>query len=219
MKKCIISLIQGNYYKEIGKITIPSFVKYSKKCNADLKFFECNPENHYSDNTLVKSQLWKKTTEYEQVLFIDIDSVISNFAPNIFNLYNKDDFVVCSGGTWNRTNPWSLIQFKTHEKYNVFPDYTINTSLMLFNKSHFKVFEKPLFYENDKIENPNINQEYINICLKKYSINYKFFHNSWQRIDYHTPFNSFHAIGNPKKHNKIELCKKAIIQNNLKSFL
>lgn len=122
MNNILLTICCGEEHKKLSKITIPSFVEYAKKINID---FECITEQ--TSNRWESISLKRKTKnyieKYDRVLFVDIDSYISPFAPNIFEEHpDKDKFYI------------KKLPRKTH--------FNINSGVFISSNIHKKAFDQ-----------------------------------------------------------------------------
>lgn len=87
---CVMSVGAGKYLKQY-ELVKENIMAYAKKCHADFKFI-----NEYIDKDLKRDIYSQKLLipdylrEYEQVLFLDLDILISPDCPDIFALMPQD---------------------------------------------------------------------------------------------------------------------------------
>ncbi|MEY8761151.1 glycosyltransferase [Chryseobacterium tongliaoense] len=91
MKKAICLFIVGEKYQKIFNKNKAQFEKYAQKCGADLIILD-KPldEDFYRPLLSQKLLIPSKTMHYDIVLFLDLDIVISEKAPSLFE-YLPDD--------------------------------------------------------------------------------------------------------------------------------
>ena len=83
----------GEQYKQLSKITLPSFIDYARKINSDFECITGQTSNRWEAISL-KYKALDYLEQYDRILFVDLDSYISPFAPNIFEEHPDDKFYV-----------------------------------------------------------------------------------------------------------------------------
>ena len=83
---CVMSVGAGKYRKQY-ELVRDNLMAYAKKCHADFRFIDDyidkdKKRDIYSQKLLIPDYL----REYEQVLFLDLDIIISPDCPDIFAL-------------------------------------------------------------------------------------------------------------------------------------
>jgi hypothetical protein len=94
-KNVILTIAIGDVSQiPYANFTIPSFLNYSKKVNAD--FFAID-ENYFGlEPTYNKFKIyeWFCNSPYEKMLYVDLDIKILDNSPNIFNMFNEAALVI-----------------------------------------------------------------------------------------------------------------------------
>lgn len=92
MKKRVICLIViGKKYERFFSRTEKQFYTYADKCNADIKIFTSPLDKEKKRSILAQKLLIPSQVEqYDEGLFLDLDILISEQAPDIFSLFSPD---------------------------------------------------------------------------------------------------------------------------------
>lgn len=122
---CVMSVGAGKYRKQY-ELVRDNLMAYAKKCHADFRFIDDyidkdKKRDIYSQKLLIPDYL----REYEQVLFLDLDIIISPDCPDIFALMPENI------GLMAEVNPRSSARFR-----KIYAD----------NERHFKRDGGGLFY-------------------------------------------------------------------------
>jgi lipopolysaccharide biosynthesis glycosyltransferase len=81
----IILMAIGNKYLKLFKKNQDQFTSYAKKCNAELIIISNAPDPSYKRNVLCQKMLLPKLyKQYKWIAFFDLDILISEKAPSIF---------------------------------------------------------------------------------------------------------------------------------------
>ncbi len=86
---CVMSVGAGKYRKQY-ELVRDNLMAYAKKCHADFRFIDDyidkdKKRDIYSQKLLIPDYL----REYEQVLFLDLDIIISPDCPDILHLCRR----------------------------------------------------------------------------------------------------------------------------------
>ena len=135
MKKALCLLAIGEKYKKVLEKNISQFRAYAMKCGAELVVID-----EPLDKTMKRSLLSQKLLipsalqEYDKVVFLDLDIVISNDCPSLFELLPEDK------GLAAISSPRGTEKFNLHYKIsNV--DTVINSIDAYFTDRNFPLVE------------------------------------------------------------------------------
>ena len=186
------------------------FVEFNEPVEKDLFKFRVN----WQKAIFVFDELERKGIDYDQIFLVDSSCMIKWDAPNIFELTERK---FCG---WNDADNmrWvydSIIGYKDFfDGFELNQDKYISSGVIIFNKSHKKIFEsfKKLYYDNvnkfcelqDKIVKKGTEQTPLNYWLQINDVDikldlpkgfklthmhrYDLFHHNWQYGDDKTPF-------------------------------
>lgn len=88
-KNCVVSLFLDkteSKYAKLAEITIPTFIRYSRRIDADFHLIQHREflSAGWFETVWEKLQLRNLLEIYDRVLFVDLDCYITKFCPNIF---------------------------------------------------------------------------------------------------------------------------------------
>ncbi len=150
-RRAIVTMIYGDVYEEISKITLPKIKEYARHCKADV--IETLPWEGLKDNRS-KTKLPEILKHYQRAMFVDIDCIIQGYTADIFEVLPQTMIGA-------RRYPNSQKHLEMMDYFNVFcipgrpfyieqpgtPDI-YNCGLYLLDRSHYKLYEK---YVNKKV--------------------------------------------------------------------
>lgn len=113
MKKAIFLFIVGEKYEKMYNKNRAQFENYAIKCGADLKIID-KPldETFYRPLLSQKLLIPAEAVDYEMILFLDLDIIISDNAPSIFDYLPEDKYfgaVLDPRGTVEFNKTWKHI--------------------------------------------------------------------------------------------------------------
>ncbi len=113
MRKAICLFIVGEKYNKLYNKNKIQFERYSQKCNADIIIFN-NPLDQSFHRPLLAQKLLIPSLlkEYDIALFLDLDIIISDKAPSIFDFLPEDKYfgaVLDQRGTDEFNKTWGHI--------------------------------------------------------------------------------------------------------------
>ena len=139
----IVSINRDNYLQ----YCLPSVELYCEKYNIDLKVvttpkYNLPVTNEYNYNTFEKNQIYDFIDEYDRVLRLDSDVIVTPHCPNYFTtdpnyIYVSNEDV--GSRKQQRTNEIKLIQQSLGKIKNWKNGY-FNSGVILFSKQHKEIF-------------------------------------------------------------------------------
>lgn len=144
MKKLIVTRSDLNI-NEMTKLTHPIIKNYAKKCNADFQILSHTPEVITDDNLphFRIMRAYDLFNEYDRVMIIDSDVVITPSCPDIFKEVPKDSI----GSIYEDKGSRKLHRLKSIQHIqrcfgNVdWKEGYINTGVFLCSKEHKNIFQ------------------------------------------------------------------------------
>jgi lipopolysaccharide biosynthesis glycosyltransferase len=190
-KLAVCTLSIGDESEGFAHYSIPTFQKYASKMGADLIVFDQKKVNYTSCTTIdpvkfEKYQLYDVLENYERALYVDIDILISPFAPNIFEKVPLRQV----GGRFedvamNKENRQQII----HRVQEVLGDIGwttgyMNSGMMVVSKCHRDVFKMIYQYGicDEKYEQNNTNWYIRKAGFKIKNLGYKWNFMGFDRI-------------------------------------
>lgn len=147
----------GNTTDGVFEYSFQSWNHYAKKHNCDIFVLdqaimdvEYMKPNWYK--MYILDILNENNIEYDQVLYVDYDTIVTPNAPNIFNLTNNNFTAVRNYGDMD----WVCRSIENYSKHIFdnfkFPYYNyFNSGVMVFNKKHEPLFKNiQMFYEENR---------------------------------------------------------------------
>ncbi len=161
-KYAVVTLCMGDVYKEMGKITHPSLIKYANKIDAD---FWVIYEGIY--NTKLshweKFQLYDILDKYERVIFLDTDIIVNKTCPNLFDIVPESDigaFIESKFALYDIDVRHEDRMKKSQEALgNIgWKRYYFNTGVMILSKRHKEIFNiNSEIYQDELADQTQIN--------------------------------------------------------------
>lgn len=200
-KNCVITLgVHKSYRSYFGmrSLTAPRMKRYCKKYNLDFHIIENKVYDHPAYNKL---QLKNYIKDYDRILYLDMDVIIRNDAPNLFDIvprdllgiFNEEPLKICNCGQETIDLYYKYTQ--QHIKWN--GEY-YNTGVMLFNKQNICVLDDDL---------PCLEQLYADQGYINYQIQYK-------KVKCFDIGFAFNGLNNGVIHGKDRLMKAYFIHMN-----
>ncbi len=144
----VVTLVLGQSAEEIYSLSQQSLRFYSEKIGAD---FACIRENVFSDNHVpphyTKLKIQEYLEQYDRVLFLDCDVIVSATTPNIFELVPEDAIgVVNEGALVDRSEAIKQVQ-KALGNLESWKSGYFNSGVIVVSKLHKDLFVTPeIFY-------------------------------------------------------------------------
>ena len=180
MKRAVSTVSIGEAYNSIEKITHPSLSAYAKRLSADFVVLREQKTKypHY-----VKLEIGKLLDEYERVLFLDTDTIVSKSCPSLFEMVPEDCL-----GIYDEGKLANEVQRATHyevmrlaeEFYGISAEPLgygfYNTGVMVLSQCHKELFSVP---PRDEMFANYWDQAYLNLRIRQektkiYDIGFKF---------------------------------------------
>ena len=97
MGKFLITTVSvGQEADLIGKSSLPLIRSYAQKCKADFKILRTSNIAKVGPPFYEKLQIKNLLDDFDRVLYIDLDILISPLSPNIFGVVPEDVFAATS---------------------------------------------------------------------------------------------------------------------------
>jgi lipopolysaccharide biosynthesis glycosyltransferase len=210
MKKAVVTLTTGDKFNELATFTHPTFKKYSDQIGADFhvinkSIFKNSPIGYE------KVQASKLFDEYQRIIYLDTDILVTPNCPNLFDIVPLGWFGAFSEGNYLNRMPAihaGALQFGyDSERLRKFEKRYFNAGVMVFDRSHRFVFVAP-----SKLHNNFQDQTWLNIQL--FTQNNKFVDigphfNRMSHLDWNERYESFiwHYAGGKFDELKEDLCR------------
>lgn len=176
MKKenLILTISIGDYYKELSKHTLPSIKKYADKIGADfLNISEFNPA--YITQKWNKFYIHELLNKYKRILYLDIDLIIREDAPSLFDIVPEDKLGMFNEGRYSsRFDYLEQASEYYNEPIKKWDGKFYNSGVMVISRRHKSIFALPKGIDFVETDQPYINLRIQNDKVAMFDIDFKF---------------------------------------------
>lgn len=177
MKKenLVLTISIGDYYNEVAKLTLDSIKKYAKKVNADFLNIDKEKinsnynliDNNEEDYSLQKFQIYELLNQYKRIIYFDIDLIIREDTPNLFDLVPSTELGMMNEGKFKSN--YDLVSFSKlyGEPIKKWNGKFYNNGVMVISRIHKSLFKFPkidISFSDDLYLNLTIIKEKIKMC-------------------------------------------------------
>lgn len=155
MKCCFLTTVIGDHFERVAEMTSPLMKKYCDKYKID--FFELRELGKHIHPAWVRLDCESFLKDYDYVMYCDIDIVVKENSPNIFEYVknNKDKDWSVMGHNEGRISAVKNRLIKYGEKSGILFDPNdsnigrvyINSGCVVYNKLFLDYFNPPTFPE------------------------------------------------------------------------
>lgn len=217
MKCCFLTTVIGDHFERVAEMTSPLMKKYCDKYKID--FFELRELGKHIHPAWVRLDCESFLKDYDYVMYCDIDIVVKENSPNIFEYVknNKDKDWSVMGHNEGRISAVKNRLIKYGEKSGILFDPNdsniggvyINSGCVVYNKGFLKYFDNPVLPE---INTGNYkDQVALNFAIASGRIRYKelppSFGASFTRDSYNDDRYFVHFMGEPRDERKATVIK------------
>ncbi|WP_261592424.1 glycosyltransferase [Pseudoalteromonas holothuriae] len=166
-KHAVVTINIGKRYSKMASLTLPTHKAYAKKIGAefveikefDLPFIESEYSAYWA-----KFKLFELLSEYERIIFLDLDTVVQKNCPNLFDIVEVEQFAVLyetDFGIDQTIEINDMIQKMPQIKWGT--EY-FNVGVMVMSSCHKPIFEfneesqGGLKYPEQTLLNYNVNK-------------------------------------------------------------
>jgi hypothetical protein len=144
-QRAIVTVANGTEFVEILKLTRPAMQAYADRVGADLIDLDNDTENW---GPMEKFRTFHFARQYEQTLFVDVDAIITDRCPDLFEMYGHADIVALDESKRFYKRDW-LTQERAHvaklsELKIEDTERAINSGVVLVNQSAADIWNRPL---------------------------------------------------------------------------
>lgn len=142
MKLAIVTIANGEYFEQMGRLTHPTMQAYADKIGAD--FIVWTDVSQYKFPEYKKMEIGNLLNTYDRVLYVDTDVIIRGDAPNIFEVVPEDRLGILEEGQWF-DRCLTTTQFMTHIGYDarLWDGKYYNAGIYVCSRCHQDLFVKP----------------------------------------------------------------------------
>lgn len=176
MKKdnLVLTISIGSHYSELSKITSPMFESYAKKIGADYL-------NITEFNTKYITQKWNKfhihdlLSKYKRILYLDIDIIIREDAPNLFEIVPENKLGMFNEGRYvSRSEFVEQASEYYGEPIKNWNGKFYNSGVMVISRIHKNIFKLPKGIDFVETDQPFINLRIINDKIDMFDLDYRY---------------------------------------------
>lgn len=212
MKKAVVTLVVGEDYEKIAKITHPSIKKYAKKIGADFIILN----GKYKTRRWNKFEIYNLFKKYNRIIYTDTDLVIRDDCPDLFEIVPEQNI-----GLFEESKFSPLCQQYIADGQRVYGEEIdwdgkyYNTGVMVISRYHRELFIKP---SKSVIEERHFRgeQTYLNLRLQTSEVEITNLHYKFNRMSMMDEFTGeprlasyiIHYAGCPEVELMLQLIKK-----------
>jgi ADP-heptose:LPS heptosyltransferase len=170
----VLTIAIGDYHKKISKLTLPTIKAYAEKINCDfLCITDENPE--YVTQKWNKFLIYQLLDKYKRILYFDIDIIIRNDTPNLFEIVPKNKLGMFNEGAYaDRNELLSQASYYYNEPIKKHNGKFYNSGVMLIPRKYKSIFKIPNGFDEVKTDQPYINLRIQNDNVEMFDLDYKF---------------------------------------------
>ena len=170
----VFTIAIGEHYKKLSEHTLPYLKKYADKIGAD---FLCVSEHNkdYITQKWNKFYIYELLNDYKRVLYLDIDMIIREDCPNLFDVVPDNMF-----GAFNEGRYSSRFEFieQASEYYKEpireWEGKFYNSGVMVISRIHKQIFKMPRGIDYVETDQPYLNLRFINDKINMHDLDFKF---------------------------------------------
>jgi len=162
-KSLVLTIVLGEQYQTMSKLTHPTIQSYARKIGAD---FLCIDKQTISQTTphWEKFQIFHLLNKYERIIYVDTDLIIRDDCPNLFDIVPKEQLGMFNEAPFtDRSREMMIDVCREYDiKLSSWDGRYYNTGVMVISRLHKYLFKKPEkeifnFYE----------QSYLNMIIAR----------------------------------------------------
>lgn len=140
--KALVTLAVGDFYTQMAAITHPLMKAYADRCGVDFVVIGERKVNtiYNLDERYEKFQLYDLIDQYDQIVFVDTDILVSPTTPSLFDLVPVDRFAAVSEAKFSKAPRDIRLTQQVLGNVKWQNDY-FNSGVMVFGKAHKAVFD------------------------------------------------------------------------------
>ena len=173
-KNLVLTISIGEFYNEVSKATLPYMKNYADKINADFI-------NITENNSEFITQKWNKfhihnlLNKYNRIIYLDIDILIREDCPNLFDLVPEDKLGMFNEGRYtSRLEYLEQASEYYQEPLKKWNGKFYNSGVMVISRKHKSIFKLPRGYDYVETDQPWINLRICNDKTEMFDLDYKF---------------------------------------------
>ena len=177
---------------DYAEYSIKNWKEYCKRNDIDFLLIDKNLDDRFNKPIWNKEMIYEFGKEYDKIGIVDSDTLVDLDSPNIFELFDEDDF--CGVSDLCDLN-WLFTSISDRQKFfpNVEMDIFkyINAGVLFFGNKYLHIFQKLLnLYltrkeEIEKIDGGGKEQTLLNFILQEEKVPMKLLDPCWNLLSIH----------------------------------
>lgn len=145
LRHAVVTLVAGKVGAELYKLTGNRMIEYAKRIGADFRIIHDSADSPYP--LAYKFKLRKLLDQWERIIFLDADVIITPDAPNLFDEVPEshagihEDYPHLDRRDWLEREYYGLC--KQMNWPIIEPNTCLNTGVMVLSAAHREMFERP----------------------------------------------------------------------------
>ncbi len=170
----VLTISIGERYSEMAKLTLPFLKNYADKIGADfINITEHNED--YITQKWNKFHIYKLLNDYKRILYVDIDMIIREDCPNLFDIVPENKLGMFDEGRYSQRLTF-IEQASEYYKEPVakWNGKFYNSGVMVISRKHKQIFKMPRGIDFVETDQPYINLRIANDKVDMFDLDFKF---------------------------------------------
>jgi ADP-heptose:LPS heptosyltransferase len=176
MKKenLVLTITIGDYYQKISQYTLPSIQNYANKIGADFLNIK-QGQGGFITQKWNKFYIHELLNEYKRIIYLDIDILIREDCPNLFDIVPVDKLGMFNEGRYTTRYEY-LEQASEYYKEPLKPwnGKFYNSGVMVISRLHKKIFKLPHGIDFVETDQPYLNLRISNDRIEMFDLDFRF---------------------------------------------
>ena len=176
MKKenLVLTITIGDYYQKISQYTLPSIQNYANKIGADFLNIK-QGQGGFITQKWNKFYIHELLNEYKRIIYLDIDILIREDCPNLFDIVPADKLGMFNEGRYTTRYEY-LEQASEYYKEPLKPwnGKFYNSGVMVISRLHKKIFKLPHGIDFVETDQPYLNLRISNDRIEMFDLDFRF---------------------------------------------
>lgn len=216
-KLAVITINLGSPMKKMAAMTVPTMQAYADRINADFIVIDKIPDSYQFEEY---SAYWAKfilkdyLQEYSRIIYLDLDTIVSENCPNLFEIVPEDSFAAVVEDDYGNDLSGEILAIQGNLGDIGWVKGYINVGVMVMSREHSGLFRLD---KNLKCDTKFPEQTLINFNLKKegykvHQLSHRFNHMSFLNVPHNDRLHSYisHYAAIPQK------LREAMIEEDLR---
>lgn len=141
----VLTISIGDKHEKISELTLPSIKKYAERIGAD---FINLTKAKMTGTDWEKTQVFDLFNKYKRIIFFDIDLIIRDDCPNLFDIVPENELGAYNEGKLVfKSDDIKITSNLYEEKFgDISPKY-FNTGVLVLSRKHKQLFKTPKYFK------------------------------------------------------------------------